>query len=88
MLLELLLYFGIGFVLDVCYTVWYSGIAEEKIPAAMIGSYFVTVVGYNLVYFLILGPSFQLHLQVFAIGCSLGTGAAMWYKKRYRILKQ
>ncbi len=88
MLLELLLYFAIGFVLDVCYTVWYSSIAEEKIPAAMIGSYLVTIVGYNLVYFLVLGPSFQLHLQVFAIGCALGTGAAMWYKKRYHILKQ
>jgi hypothetical protein len=86
--LEILMYFGVGFVLDICYTVWYAGIADKKILAAMVGSYLVTTVGYTLVYHLILGPDFFWHLQAFAIGCSLGTGSAMWYKKRSDIFKQ
>jgi hypothetical protein len=82
------MYFGIGFILDICYTVWYSGIAEEKTRAAMAGSYLTTIAGYTLVYYLILGPGFFWHLQAFAIGCALGTGAAVEYKKRHHILKQ
>jgi hypothetical protein len=82
MFLTLLAYYGIGVLLDICYTIWYAGIAEKNVPMASTGSFLVTILGYTLVYELILGPSFFLNLLAYATGCSIGTGVTVWYKNR------
>jgi hypothetical protein len=88
MVIDLLIYFAVGAILDVFYVIWYGGIANNNIALAMFGSFFVTIVGYTLLYNLILGPAFMINLLAFASGCSAGTWIGMRYKNKLPFLKR
>lgn len=83
-----LMYMAAGIIIDIFYTIWYAAISDKNIPAAMIGSFVVTMAGYTLVYNLVLGPGFLANLVSYAIGCSIGTALPLWYKNKRTILKQ
>ena len=82
MILNLFAYFGGGFILDVFYVLWYTGISEKNIITSTIGSFLVTIFSTGVLYYLILSPTVLPNLLAYTFGCALGTGLSVWYKNK------
>ena len=85
-MLEYFVYLIAGVIIDVLYTIWYAGVNEHDIRSAMLGSFFVTVTSYTILYYLLLSPEAIGLILAYAVGGSIGTGLTVWYKKRKKVM--
>jgi hypothetical protein len=85
---ELFLYVIAGILIDICYTIWYAGVAKENVISSASGSFLVTMVSWTILRFLILDPSFWFQLIAYAIGGAIGTAGTVWYKKKRSTLNK
>lgn len=80
MILDLLAYFAVGLILDIISTYMFVNIAEKHAIRAALGTFFTILIGYSVLYTLVLTPEFFPLLLAYSLGSAAGT----WVTMRYR----
>lgn len=82
------LYFLAGVIQEILITAFYLAASERKIVGVFFFSIATTMVGYGVLYNLVLSPQFIWHLSSYALGGGVGAALAIWYKKASRHLRR